>query len=183
MRPRSPRPNRLLPAQVEIAIAAGDVAKARRAVDELAAIVPRTPRRPWPPARGSPRVECCWPRAIRRALPASSVARSPPGSTSAHRTRSPDHAAPLRALRALEDEEDADLEPTPPSTSSADSGRSSTRLPPNATWPRSPNDATARDGSPDLHVHGHRRLDAFAESLGDDAWEHLLRWHDDTLRG
>ena len=37
-------------------------------------------------------------------------------------------------------------------------------------------------GPHDLHVHRHRRLHQLAEAIGDQAWERLLRWHDDVLR-
>ena len=34
----------------------------------------------------------------------------------------------------------------------------------------------------DLHVHRHRRSTNLVEALGDEAWQGVLRWHDETLR-
>ena len=39
-----------------------------------------------------------------------------------------------------------------------------------------------RARSEDVHVHRHRESTNLVEVIGDEAWEALLRWHDETLR-
>ena len=122
---------RLLPAQVEIAIAAGDVKLARTAVDELAGIVAGYP---------SPALEAGRQVALGRVLVAEGDAPA-----AAHELRAAikgwrEVGAPYevararailsRALRAVENEDEADLELRRPSTSSAGWAPGSTsRLP------------------------------------------------------
>ena len=125
---------RLLPAQAEIAIAAGTWPRPAGRSTSWRQSSPGIRRRLSTPALGSPRVGSCWPRVIRRAPPASSVPRWPPGATSAHRTRSPGHAcsSPARSARSIT-RKTRTSSSMPPSRSSAGSGRSSTPWPPNAS--------------------------------------------------
>ncbi len=176
---------RLLPAQAEIAIAAGDVAKARRAVDELADIVAGYP---------SPALDAGARLAQGRVLLAEGdpqgAARELRAAVAAWR----DVGAPYeiarsrmllsRALRALDHEEDADLELN---AALEEFRRLGAKLDTAATE-RELNEINERRNGPTTARRTFMFTDivgstGLAETLGDDAWERLLRWHDDTLRG
>jgi class 3 adenylate cyclase len=175
---------RLLPAQVEIAVAAGDLDRARAAVAEHAEIIA---------ARPSPALRAAQAMASGRVLLADGDAggaardfriavrewRDVGAPYEIARTR----ALLARALRDLDDEEDADLE----LRAALDEFR---RL-------GAPGDIDATER--ELRAAEDRRSDpvhvrmtfmftdivgstTLAEALGDQAWERLLRWHDDTLR-
>jgi class 3 adenylate cyclase len=177
--------SRLLPAQAEIAIAAGDAAKARVAVDELAEIVAGYP---------SPALTAVNQLAQGRVLLAEgdpqSAVRELRGAIAAWR----DVGAPYdlarsrallsRALRALDDEEDADLELN---AALDEFRRLGARVDTEAAereWrevmDRRSGPTTARRTFMFTDIVGSTRL---AETLGDDAWERLLRRHDELLRG
>jgi class 3 adenylate cyclase len=174
---------RLLPAQVEIGIAAGDLDGARTAVEELAAIVVGYP---------SPALEAGRQVALGRVLLAEGDA---PGA--AHELRAAikgwrDVGAPYevarsravlaRALRAVQ-EEDADLELR---AALDEFRRLGARIDVEAAE-RELQDAEDRRNGPltarktfmFTDIVGSTNL---AEALGDQAWERLLRWHDDMLR-
>jgi class 3 adenylate cyclase len=176
---------RLLPAQAEIAIAAGDVAKARRAVDELAAIVAGYP---------SPALDASARLAQGRVLLAEGdpqgAARELRAAVAAWR----DVGAPYeiarsrlllsRALRAVDDEEDADLELN---AALEEFRRLAAKLD-TAAAERELNEVNERRNGPTTARRTFMFTDivgstGLAETLGDDAWERLLRWHDETLRG
>jgi class 3 adenylate cyclase len=175
---------RLLPARVEIAIAAGDVARARAAVEELGAIVTGYP---------SPALEAGWRAAVGRVLMAEGDA---PAAAVELRTATRgwrDVGAPYevartrallsRALRAGDDEEDADLE----LGAALEEFRRLGARPDIEVAERELRAATERRSGPQTarmtfmftDIVGSTNL---AEALGDEAWERLLRWHDDMLR-
>jgi class 3 adenylate cyclase len=176
---------RLLAAQVEIALAADDVERARAAVDEIGAIV-----EPYPlPALKGGRLQALGrvllaegdgPGAARELRAAIRSWREVGAPYEVARVR----AVLARALRAVGDEDDAELEL------------------------RAARDDFERLGAgPDLalaeaelaEIAGRRGRSAqvrmtfmftdivgstnLAEALGDEAWEQLLAWHDETLRG
>ena len=89
-----------------------------------------------------------------------------------------------RALRALETTRTPTWSCGPRSTSSSGSGRASTSPPPSASsgTPRTAGAAPVQIRKTFMFtdIVGSTNL---AEALGDEAWERLLRWHDDTLRG
>jgi class 3 adenylate cyclase len=175
---------RLLPAQVEIAIAAGDVERARTAVDELGEIVVGYP---------SPALEAGRRVALGRVLLAEADAAG-----AAHELRAAikgwrEVGAPYevararavlaRALRVGEDKDDADLELR---AAQAEFRRLGARVDAEAAE-RDLNDAAERDGATlttrktfmFTDIVGSTNL---AEALGDLAWERLLHWHDEMLR-
>jgi class 3 adenylate cyclase len=174
---------RLLP--VEIGLAAGDPATARTAVDELGAIVVGYP---------SPALEAGRRVALGRVLlaegDAAGAARELRGAIKGWR----DVGAPYelararvvlsRALRAVQDGDDADLEL---GAALDEFRRLGARIDVEA-GERELRDIDARRSGP-LTTHktfmftdivGSTTL---AEAIGDRAWERLLRWHDDMLRG
>ncbi len=176
--------SRLLPAKVEIALGAGDIAAARVALDELIGIVEGYP---------SPALDASRKVAAGRVL----LAEGDPGAAArALRTAIQlwrDVGAPFeiararevfaRALRELGDEESADLE----LQAALDEY---TRLGARIEAERVERERRAieerRSGPVQTRmtfmftdIVGSTNL---AEVLGDQAWEHLLRWHDDTLR-
>jgi len=175
---------RLLPAQVEIEIAAGNVAAARTAVDELAGIVAGYP---------SPALEAGRQVALGRvlvaeddALPAARELRT--AIKVWLEVGSPYEVARARvvlsrALRAVQNEEDADLEL---SAALDEFRRLGARIDVEAIE-RELRDAEERRSGPVTtrmtfmftDIVGSTNL---AETLGDQAWERLLRWHDDMLR-
>ncbi len=176
---------RLLPAQVEIAIAAGDVPGARTAVDELGAIVAEYP---------SPALEAGRQVALGRVLLAEGDGH---GATRELRSAikgwrevgAPYEVARARsilsrALRAVADVEGADLELQ---ASLGEFRRLGARIDVEAAE-RDLRDAEERRSGPATvrktfmftDIVGSTNL---AEALGDLAWEGLLRWHDDRLRG
>ncbi len=175
---------RLLPAQVEIAIAAGDVARARTAVDELTGIVLGYP---------SPALEAGRQVALGRVLVAEGDALG-----AAHTLRAAikgwrEVGAPYevararavlsRALRAGDNDDDADLE----LQAALDEFRRLGARVDVETSERELRDAEDRRSGPlttrktfmFTDIVGSTNL---AEALGDQAWERLLRWHDDMLR-
>ncbi|MEW5991681.1 MAG: adenylate/guanylate cyclase domain-containing protein [Chloroflexota bacterium] len=176
---------RLLPAQVEIALAAGDLERARAAVAEHAEIIAA---RPSPALRATQAVAAgrvfladgdaqTAARELRSALREWREVGSP---YEVARTR----ALLARALQALDDEEDADLElraaldefrrlgaPTDVEAAERELREAEDRR-------RGP--VQARMTFMFTDIVGSTTL---AEALGDQAWERLLRWHDDTLRG
>jgi class 3 adenylate cyclase len=175
----------LLPAQVEILIAAGEIARARIAVDELETIVAGYP---------SPAPEAGRQTALGRVLLAEGDAVA-----AAHHLRAAvkgwrDVGAPYeiararavlaRALRASHNDDDADLE----LGAALDGFRSlGARIDLEATeretreaLDRRSGPATARKTFMFTDIVGSTSL---AEAIGDRAWERLLRWHDDMLRG
>ena len=175
---------RLLPAQVEIAIAAEDVDRARASVDELAGIVSGYP---------SPALEAGRQVALGRVLLAEGDA---PGAVRELRAGirgwrevgSPYEVARARvvlshALRVGADEDDADLELQ---AAIDEFQRLGARIDVEAVE-REQRDAEDRRSGPltarktfmFTDIVGSTNL---AEALGDQAWERLLRWHDDMLR-
>jgi class 3 adenylate cyclase len=175
---------RLLPAQVETAIAAGDLELARRAAEELAQIIE---------TYKSPALEAGRRQAMGRVLLAEG---EPAGAAIEFRGAIRDWrevAAPYeiakgrallaRALRAVDDDEAADLE----LQAARDEFERLGAKPDAATAEKELRAAADRRSGPQTthrtfmftDVVGSTRL---AEALGDEAWERLLRWHDDTLR-
>ena len=175
---------RLLPAQVEIAIAAGDIAEARKAVDGLEEIV-----RDYP----SPAFESGRQVALARVLLAEGDA---PGAIRELRVAikgwrevgAPYEVARARvilshALRSLDDTDGADLELEAAIASFTQLGarvdleaaeRERRRLADRRSGP-----ATATKTFMFTDIVGSTSL---AEALGDQAWEAVLRKHDDMLR-
>ena len=175
---------RLLPAQVEIALAAGDLPAARAAVDGLAEIVGGYP---------SPAFESGRQVALGRLLLAEGDAASAVRELR-HAVRgwravgAPYEVARARfvlagALRALDADEDADLE----LRAAADEFRRlGARLDATAAELELRAVEDRRSGPIQTHrtfmftdIVGSTNL---AEALGDQAWERLLRWHDEMLR-
>jgi class 3 adenylate cyclase len=175
---------RLLPAQVEIAIAAGDAARARAAVDELASIVAGYP---------SPALEAGRQTALGRVLivegDASGAARELRAAIRGWREVGAPYevararAVLSRALRAADDEDDADLELRAAldgfrrlgARVDVESAESELR----DAEDRRSGPLTARKTFMFTDIVGSTNL---AEAVGDQAWERLLRWHDDMLR-
>lgn len=176
---------RLLPAQVEIALAAGDLERARSAVDELAGIVSGYP---------SPALEAGWKVALARVLLAVG---DPSGAADELRSAirgwrevgAPYEVARARtllarALRATDDDEDADLE----LRAALDEFRRLGAVVDAAAAERDIREFEDRRSGPIqvrktfmfTDIVGSTNL---AEAIGDQAWERLLRWHDDMLRG
>ena len=170
---------------MEIAIAAGDVERARTAVDELGGIVAGYP---------SAALDAGRQVALGRVLVAEGDA---PGA--AHELRaaikgwrdvgSPYEIARARAvlshaLRAADDEDAADLELRAAldefrrlgARIDIDAAERELR----AAEDRRSGPATARKTFMFTDIVGSTNL---AEALGDRDWERLLRWHDDVLRG
>ncbi|MDX6663440.1 MAG: hypothetical protein QOG09_1542, partial [Solirubrobacterales bacterium] len=176
---------RLLPAQVEIAIAAGDLERARTAVDELGGIVVGYP---------SPALEAGRQSALGRVLVAEHDPQAATRELRAAIKGWREVGAPYevararvvlaRALRSLEDEDDADLELR---AALDEFRRLGARIDLEAVE-RELRDVEDRRSGPQTtrktfmftDVVGSTNL---AEALGDQAWERLLRWHDDVLRG
>ncbi|MBA2300904.1 MAG: hypothetical protein H0W22_09070 [Chloroflexi bacterium] len=175
---------RLLPAQVEIAIAAGDITLARTAVDELSGIVEGYPS----PALESGRqvalgrvllTEGDLPGAIRELRAAIKGWRGVGAPYEIARAR----AVLSRALRAVENEDDADLE----LRAALDEFRRLGARVDIEGAERELRDAEDRRSGPVTAKKTFMFTDivgstSLAEALGDQAWERLLRWHDDMLR-
>lgn len=176
---------RLLPAQAEIAIAAGDAAKARVAVDELDTIVAGYP---------SPALFAGNHLAQGRVLLAEGDPGAAAGQLRSAVQRWREVGSPYevarsrallsRALRALDDEESADLELN---AALDEFRRLGARIDVDAAereWrevlDQRRASTTARRTFMFTDIVGSTRL---AESLGDVAWERVLRGHDDLLRG
>jgi class 3 adenylate cyclase len=175
---------RLLPAQVEIAIAAGDLVLARRAAEELSQIIE---------TYKSPALEAGRRQALGRVLLAEG---DPAGAATEFRSAIRDWrdvAAPYeiakgrallaRALRALDDDEAGDLE----LQAARDEFRHLGAQPDAAAAEKELRAAADRRNRPVqtrktfmfTDIVGSTNL---AELLGNEAWERLLSWHDDTLR-
>ena len=175
---------RLLPAQVEIAIAAGDVGLARTAVEELAGIVVGYP---------SPALEAGRRVALGRVLLAESDAANAASELRAGIKGWREVGAPYdvararavlsRALRLIEDEDDADLE----LRAALDEFRRLGARVDSEAAERDLRSAEDRRTGPVSATKTFMFTDIvgstnLAEALGDQAWERLLRWHDDVLR-
>jgi len=175
---------RLLVAQVEISIAAGDVGRARTAVDELETIIAGHP---------SPALVAGRQAALGRVLLAEGDAAHAAAELRLairgwREVGAPYEVARARALlaqalRATDEEDDADLELR---AAHDEFERLGARLDADATA-REIRDVEDRRSGP-LQV---RKTFMFtdivgsttiAEALGDQAWERLLRWHDDEIR-
>ena len=175
---------RLLPAQVEIAIAIGDVGRARTAVDELAEIVVGYP---------SPALEAGRRVALARVLLAEGdspgAARELRAAVKGWREVGAPYevararAILSRALRATDNDDDADLE----LQAALDEFRRLGARIDIESAERELRDAEDRRSGPLTTTKTFMFTDIvastnLAEALGDQAWERLLRWHDDTLR-
>lgn len=175
---------RLLPAQVEIAIAAGDLTTARSAVDELGEITSSYP---------SPAVEAGRQVALARVLLAEgdsvgSAREARAGIKGWREVGAPYEIARARmvlsrSLRTLDDEDDADLE----AQAALDAFRSLGAKTDIEIAERELRDAEDRRSGPRTARMTFMFTDivgstSLAEALGDAAWERLLRWHDDALK-
>ena len=175
---------RLLYAQVEISIAAGDVAKARAAAEELAEVLE---------AYESPALKASGLEALGRVLLAEGDAaaaarelrealkrwRTVPAPYEVARTR----ALLPAALRELGDEETADLELQ---AARDEFKRLGAQLDAAAMEKAQQAAAARRAGAVQTRktfmitdIVGSTNL---AEALGNEAWSGLLQWHDDALR-
>ena len=175
---------RLLPAQIEIAIAAGDRARARTAAEQLTQIVD---------SYSSPALEAgrhvAWGRVLLAEGDAAGAARELRDAVRGWRiVGSPYEVARARALlaralRAADDEDDADLE----LQAARDEFERLGAKPDAAAAEREQRAAVDRRAGPVqirksfmfTDIVGSTNL---AEFLGNEAWERLLRWHDDSLR-
>jgi class 3 adenylate cyclase len=175
---------RLLPAQVEIAIAAGDRATARTAAEELTRIIESFHS----PALDAGRQQT-WGR-VRLAEddPAGAARELRAAIRSWRAVGAPYEVARsrvvlARALRALDDDDEADLEVQAARVEFERLG-AATDL--RATELEIESAAGRRRAPVQAHrtfmftdIVGSTNL---AELLGNEAWEQLLRWHDDMLR-
>ena len=175
---------RLLPAQVEIALANGDVARARTAVEALAALADDAPS---PATRGV--LAVAWGRVLLAEGDAAGARREL--DTAIERWREvgfPYEIARARlvlaeTLVALGDETSADLERQ---AARDEFERLGARLD-QAAAERAIAVAAARSAAPEQVRMTFMFTDVvastqLAEALGDAAWSDLLRWHDDALR-
>jgi len=175
---------RMLPAQVEIAVAAGDPATARAAAEELSGIAD---------TYGSPALHAAKHDAWGRVLLAEGTAgEATPELRTAIRhwqqVGAPfevarDRVVLASALRQLDQDDEADLEleaargeferlgAIREEAAAADAIR--------AVAERGATPVTTRKTFLFTDIVGSTSL---AEAMGDQAWEHLLRWHDDALR-
>jgi class 3 adenylate cyclase len=176
---------RLLPAQVEIALAAGDPATARRAADELEEIAS---------AHSSPALHAARHDGVGRALLAEGDLE---GAGRELRTAirhwrevnapyeiAADRVALAAVLRGAGNDDEADLELE---TAQSEFERLGATLDASAVAEtlrareeRRAAPSVARKTFMFTDIVGSTNL---AEAMGDEAWEHLLRWHDDALRG
>jgi class 3 adenylate cyclase len=174
---------RLLPAQIEILLAGGDVAKARAALDELSAIVDEYP---------APALDAGRQLAAGRVLLAEGDAEAAARALRAAVRGWRDVGAPYETARAravlaealLERDEDdailelrAALEEFRRLGAAVETASAEQRL--NAIEERRRAPQQVRMTFMFTDIVGSTRL---AEALGNSAWERLLRWHDDTLR-
>ena len=175
---------RLLPAQAEIAIAAGDIALARTAVDELVGVVSGYP---------SPALEAGRQAALGRVLVAEgdipAATRELRGAIKGWReVGAPYEVARARAvlsgaLRAVGNDDDAELE----LRAALDEFRRLGARVDVEGAERELREAEDRRTGPLSATKTFMFTDIvgstnLAEMLGDTAWERLLRWHDDMLR-
>ncbi|HSO28653.1 MAG TPA: adenylate/guanylate cyclase domain-containing protein, partial [Candidatus Sulfomarinibacteraceae bacterium] len=176
---------RLLPAQVEIAIASGDLERARAALDDLSGIVGGYPS----PALEAGRQVAVARLRLAEADPAAAIGALRSAIRSWREVGAPYEVARARALlagalRATGDEEDADLE----LRAALEEFRRLGAQADASVAERELRDAEDRRSGPVQVRKTFMFTDivgstALAEALGDQAWERLLRWHDDTLRG
>jgi class 3 adenylate cyclase len=175
---------RLLPAQAEIAIATGDIALARTAVDELVGVVSGYP---------SPALEAGRQAALGRVLVAEgdfpAATRELRGAIKGWREVGAPYevararAVLSRALRAVGNEDDAELE----LRAALDEFRRLGARVDVEQAERELREAEDRRTGPLSATKTFMFTDIvgstnLAEMLGDKAWERLLRWHDDMLR-
>jgi class 3 adenylate cyclase len=169
---------------VEIAIAAGELERARTAIDELEGIVKGYP---------SPALEAGRRVTLGRVLVAEGEASAAVPELRAGIRGWREVGAPYevararavlsRALRELDDEDDADLELN---AALDEFRRLGARIDVEAAE-RGLRDAEDRRTGPATTHKTFMFTDivgstTLAEALGDQAWERLLRWHDDVLR-
>ena len=175
---------RLLPAQVEIAVAAGDAGLARTAADELARIVDTYP---------SPALEAGKHQALARVLLAEGDTAGSAREARVAIRLWRDVAAPYevararailaKAIRVTGDDDSADFELRAARDEFARLGAQ----PDEAAAERELQAAVERRAGPVqarktfmfTDIVGSTNL---AEAFGNEAWERLLRWHDDRLR-
>ncbi|MFL5673796.1 MAG: adenylate/guanylate cyclase domain-containing protein [Chloroflexota bacterium] len=175
---------RLLPAQVEIAIAAGHVATARSAIETFTTNVAEYP---------SPALVATGHVSLGRVLLAEGDAAGAArelraGVKSWREVGAPYEVARARAvlsraLRAVGDEDDADLE----RVAALDEFRRLGARVDIDLLEREEREATDRRTGPSTarmtfmftDIVGSTNL---ADAIGDSAWERVLRWHDDTIR-
>ena len=175
---------RLLPAQVEIAVASGDLALARSAAEELARIVD---------TYKSPALEAGTHQAMARVLVAEGDAEGAAREARQAVRLWREVAAPYevakarailgRALRATDDDESADFE----LRSARDEFARLGAKPDEAAAERELQAAADRRAAPVQARKTFMFTDIvdstkYAELLGNDGWERALRWHDDKLR-
>jgi class 3 adenylate cyclase len=175
---------RLLPAQVEIAIAAADIELARTAVDELGAIVAGYPS----PALESGRLLALGRVLVAEGDAAGAIREFHAAIKGWREVGAPYEVARARALlsrahRAVLNDDDADLELR---AALDEFRRLGARIDTEAAErelrdaeDRRSGPVTARKTFMFTDIVGSTNL---AEALGDEAWERLLRWHDDMLR-
>jgi class 3 adenylate cyclase len=180
----TPNRPRLLAALVEVALAAGDRTAARAAADDLGALVSSYPT----PAREA-ESSLARGRVLLAEGDATGAAREFRAAIRAWRdVGSPYQVARCRmmlagALRALGDDEDADLELR---AAHDEFERLGARID-LATAEQAVRTAEERRARPRQIRRTFMFTDivgstTLAEALGDEAWEGLLRWHDRTLR-
>jgi class 3 adenylate cyclase len=175
---------RLLPAQVEIAVAADDLVHAREAADELARIVA---------TYHSPALEAgkhlAWGRVLLAEGDAMGAGREIRASIKDWREVNAPYevargrAMLARALRAIDDDDAAELE----LQAARDEFERLGAQPDVAAAERDAQEAANRRTRPVptrktfmfTDIVGSTNL---ADVLGDESWERLLRWHDDMLR-
>lgn len=175
---------RLLPAQVEIAIAAGDRATARTAAEELTRILESFRALALDAGRHQ-----TWGRVLlAEDDPAAAVPELRAAIRSWREVGAPYEVARSRvllsrALRALEDDDEADLELQAARAeferlgATTDLRATDLEIESAAGLHRAP--LQARRTFMFTDIVGSTNL---AELLGNEAWEQLLRWHDDMLR-
>jgi class 3 adenylate cyclase len=175
---------RLLPTQIEVAVAAGDPGLARRGAEELSALVDTYQS----PAMQAGKHEA-WGRVLLAEGDAAGAVRELRGAVQRWREiAAPYETARSRtllsaALRALHVEGEADLEIE---TARVEFDRLGAAID-EAAAQKAIEDAAARRADP---VQTHKAFmftdivgsTNLAELLGNDAWEHLLQWHDDALQ-
>ena len=175
---------RLLAAQVEVGLAAGDVARARAASDELGQIVETYPVPAFQAGTHQARgrvllAEGDGSAAVRELGAAVRLWRQVGARYEVARTR----AVLSKALRAVGGEDDADLE----LRAARDEFERLGAAPDLLAAERELSEIADRRGRPIqvrmafmfTDIVGSTNL---AEALGNEAWARLLRWHDETLR-